>query len=116
MIRVPKIAGVTTCNPGSSVGETNIGLSVTGDSASLDLVNHSAGDYAINNPELDHRIVFYNGTSGLELHYENDANKMVDRMWVVLNLLTLPIQLQLVVVLLFVLKVMLLNPNLQQED
>ena len=73
-----KIAGVTTCNPGSSVGETNIGLSVTGDSASLDLVNHSAGDYAINNPELDHRIVFYNGTSGLELRYENDANKMVE--------------------------------------
>ena len=73
-----KIAGVTTCNPGSSVGETNIGLSVTGDSASLDLVNHSAGDYAINNPELDHRIVFYNGTSGIELRYENDANKMVE--------------------------------------
>ena len=73
-----KIAGVTTCNPGSSVGETNIGLSVTGDSASLDLVNHSAGDYAINNPELDHRIVFYNGTSGIELRYEKDANKMVE--------------------------------------
>ena len=72
------ITGVTTCDPGGSHGETNIGLSVTGDSASLDLVNHSAGDYAINNPELDHRIVFYNGTSGIELRYENDANKMVE--------------------------------------
>ena len=70
-----KIAGVTTCNPGSSVGETNIGLSVTGDSESLDIVNHSAGDYAINNPALNHRIVFYNGTAGVELRYENDASK-----------------------------------------
>ena len=73
-----KIAGVTTCNPGSSVGETNIGLSVTGDSESLDIVNHSAGDYAINNPALDHRIVFYNGTGGIELRYENDANKVFE--------------------------------------
>ena len=73
-----KIAGVTTCNPGTSHGETNIGLSVTGDTESLDFVNHASGDYAINNPGLDHRIVFYNGTGGIELRYENDANKMFE--------------------------------------
>ena len=73
-----KIAGVTTCNPGSSVGETNIGLSVTGDSESLDFVNISAGDYAINNPALDHRINLYNGASGIELRYENDATKSIE--------------------------------------
>ena len=73
-----KIAGVTTCNPGSSVGETNIGLSVTGDSQSLDFVNISTGDYAINNPALNHRIVFYDGNSGVELRYENDDTKKFD--------------------------------------
>jgi len=73
-----KIAGVTTCNPGTSFGETNIGLSITGDTESLDFVNHASGDYAINNPGLNHRIVLYNGTGGIELRYENDANKMVE--------------------------------------
>ena len=73
-----KIAGVTTCNPGTSHGETNIGLSVTGDTSSLDIVNHASGDYAINNPTVNHRIVLYDGNSGVELRFENDANKMVE--------------------------------------
>ena len=72
------ITGVTTCDPGGSHGETNIGLSIKRNAESLDLVNHSLNDFAINNTGQNHRVVLYDGNAGIELRYENDATKMVE--------------------------------------
>ena len=72
------IAGVTTCDPDGSHGETNIGLSIKGTSENLNFVEHSADDFAINNTGANHRVVLYNGGGGIELRYENDATKMVE--------------------------------------
>jgi len=72
------IAGVTTCDSGGSHGETEIGLSIKGNSDSLNFVHHAADDFAITNSGSNHRVNIYDATSGIELRYENDANKMVE--------------------------------------
>jgi len=72
------ITGLTTCDPGGAHGETNIGLSIKRNTHSLDFVNQSLDDYAINNTGLNHRIVLYDGTAGIELRYENDASKAIE--------------------------------------
>ena len=72
------IAGVTTCDSGGSHGETEIGLSIKGNSDSLNFVHHAADDFAITNSGSNHRVNIYDATSGIELRFENDANKMVE--------------------------------------
>ena len=72
------IAGVTTCDSGGSHGETEIGLSIKGNTDSLNFVHHAADDFAITNSGSNHRVNIYDATSGIELRYENDANKMVE--------------------------------------
>ena len=72
------ITGLTTCDPGGVHGETNIGLSIKGGSDSLNFVHHSLDDFAITNSGSNHRVNIYDASSGIELRYENDANKMVE--------------------------------------
>ena len=72
------ITGLTTCDPGGAHGETNIGLSIKRNTHSLDFVNQSLDDYAINNTGLNHRVILYDGTAGIELRYENDASKAIE--------------------------------------
>ena len=72
------IAGVTTCDSGGSHGETEIGLSIKGNTDSLNFVHHALDDFAITNSGSNHRVNIYDATSGIELRYENDANKMVE--------------------------------------
>ena len=72
------IAGVTTCDSGGSHGETEIGLSIKGNTDSLNFVHHAADDFAITNSGSNHRVNIYDATSGIELRFENDANKMVE--------------------------------------
>ena len=72
------ISGLTTCDPGGPHSETNIGLSIKGGSDSLNFVHHSLDDFAITNSGSNHRVNIYDASSGIELRFENDANKMVE--------------------------------------
>jgi len=62
----------------SSHGTNNKILRFRGDTHALDVVNHAAGDYSFYNIAQGNQVRIMDGSGGIELRYNDDANKTIE--------------------------------------
>ena len=62
----------------STHGSDNKILRFVGGADALDVVNHASGDYSFYNTEQGNQVRIMDGTGGIELRYNSDANKTIE--------------------------------------
>jgi len=62
----------------STHGSDNKILRFVGNGDALDVVNHASGDYSFYNTEQGNQVRIMDGTGGIELRYNSDANKTIE--------------------------------------